>query len=231
VPDHIGVAVLGDLLPSQLATYEHDVAPVDVRVADNSHDRFLADLVRESVDVVVLESPVLDPDVVRQLQQYMQQADAAHGVIVYGFGRARDVDSARDLRIVALRAPVDVAQIRAAILSACVPSAPALPKNEAAEDAPAADWNYDGQVAPRRFNNQQLATLVQASTTIDCECPHHLAQLVGDLTAFEIYSANCANRDEDDAALHRYLHQTTAEARALIEAALERVADAEGIDY
>ena len=231
VPDHIGIAVLGDLLPSQLAAYEHDVAPVEVRVADSNHERFTADLARESVDVVVLESPVLDPGVSGQLQEYMQQANAARGVIVYGFGRARDVDSARDSRIVALRAPVDIADIRAAILRAYVPSAPARSKSKPAKDASAVAWDFDGRVTPRRFNNQQLAKLVQASTTIDCECPHHLAQLVGDLTAFEVYSANCANRDEDDAALHRYLHQTTAQARTLIEAALQRVADAEGIDY
>ena len=49
--------------------------------------------------------------------------------------------------------------------------------------------------------------------------------------AFEIYSSQCANRDDEDAALHRYLHQTTAQARSLIEIALERVAEAEGIDY
>ena len=85
-------------------------------------------------------------------------------------------------------------------------------------------------VAPRRSSNSQLAALAQASTAIDCECPQHLAQLVADLTAFEIYSANCANRD-DDAALHRYLHRTTAAARNLIETAPGRVADAEGIDY
>ncbi|MBT8066678.1 MAG: MerR family transcriptional regulator, partial [Gammaproteobacteria bacterium] len=93
------------------------------------------------------------------------------------------------------------------------------------------EWRFSGPIAPRRFTNRQLATLTRASTAIDCECPHHLAQLVGDLTAFEIYSAQCANRDDDDAALHRYLHQTTAQARALIEIALERVAAAEGIDY
>ena len=36
---------------------------------------------------------------------------------------------------------------------------------------------------------------------------------------------------EEDAALHRYLHQTTAQARALIEVALQRVAEAEGLEY
>ena len=55
--------------------------------------------------------------------------------------------------------------------------------------------------------------------------------MTGDLSAFEVYSANCANRSAEDAALHAYMHATTAQARALIEGALERVAQAEGIAY
>lgn len=231
VPEHIGVAVFGDFLPNQFAAWEHDVAPVEIRISDNNRERFMADLKRQPVDVVVLESPVLDGEVAGRLLQYMEQAGAARGVIVYGFGRVRDIDSARDSRLVVLRSPVDVDEIRAAILRAYVSNSPARPKKDPAPDASATAWDFAGPVAPRRFNNQQLANLVQASTTIDCECPHHLAQLVGDLTAFEVYSANCANRDAEDAALHRYLHQTTAQARALIEAALERVAVAEGIDF
>ena len=66
---------------------------------------------------------------------------------------------------------------------------------------------------------------------MDCECPKHLVQLVSDLSAFEVYSDRCANRDDEDAALHRYLHRTTAEARALVESALEKLADAEGLSY
>jgi hypothetical protein len=49
------------------------------------------------------------------------------------------------------------------------------------------------------------------------------------LTAFEIYSAQCSNRDAEDAALHHYLHQTTARARELIEIALAKVVEAEKI--
>ena len=231
LPDHIGVAILGDLLPNQFATYAHDIGPVDVLVADSNHDRFVADLTRQSIDVVVLESPVLDSEVCERLREYMEQAGAARGVIVYGFGRVRDINTARDSRIVVLRAPVDVDEVRAAVVRAYTPSAPVRSRDQRGDDPSGGTWDFAGPIAPRRFNNLQLANLVQASTTIDCECPHHLAQLVGDLTAFEVYSANCANRDEDDAALHRYLHQTTAQARALIEIALERVADAEGIDY
>ena len=88
-----------------------------------------------------------------------------------------------------------------------------------------------GTVAPRRFNAQQLANLARITSSIVCECPQHLAQLVTDLSAFEIYSANCVSRGDDDEALHRYLHKTTAAARAMIEAALERVAKAENLSY
>ena len=230
-PDHIRVAILGDFLPNQFAAHERDIAPIEVVVADNNRDRFMADLTRHRIDVVVLESPVLDSEVSKRLVEYMDQAGAARGVIVYSFGRVRDIGSARDSRIVVLRSPVDVDEVRAGVIRAYTPSFPARPKDAPGPDASAAEWDFTGPIAPRRFNNLQLTNLAQASTTIDCECPHHLAQLVGDLTAFEVYSANCAHRDEEDAALHRYLHQITAQARALIEIALERVADAEGIEY
>ena len=230
LPDNIAVAVLGDFLPNLLSMHERDLAPVNVVVSDSNRDRFVADLHRQDVDVLVFESPVLDGSVSAQLLDLMQQAGAARGVLVYSFGRARDVDLAKDARIHVLRSPVNVDEVRAAVMRAYTPGAtarrPARP-----EDPRASSWNFSGPVAPRRFNNQQLATLARASTSIDCECPHHLAQLVGDLSAFEVYSANCANRDEEDAALHRYLHRTTAHARALIEEALERVAKAEGIEY
>ena len=230
-PDRIGVAILGDFLPGSFAIDQRDIAPLEVVIADDNHDTFVADVARHSVDVVVLESPVLDDSVKDQMLEYLDRAGAARGVIVYNFGRVRDIDTARDSRIVALRSPVNVDEVRAAVIRSYAPAAVSLPKTTPVADSAEAAWHFSGPVAPRRFTNQQLSRLARASTAIDCECPHHLAQLVGDLTSFEVYSAQCANRDEDDAALHRYLHQTTAQARALIEAALERVAEAEGIEY
>ena len=231
VPERVRVAILGDFLPNQFAACGRELTPVELVVADANRENFMADVTRQPIDVVVLESPVLDSNVTGRMLELMDQADAARGVIVYGFGRVRDVDSARGSRIVVLRAPVDVEEVRAAILRAYTPAAPARASDSPAADSAVDTWDFAGPIAPRRFSNLQLTKLAQASTAIDCECPHHLAQLVGDLTAFEVYSANCANRDEQDAALHRYLHRTTAQARALIEVALERVADAEGIDY
>lgn len=230
VPEHIGVAVLGDFLPGQLAADERDIAPIEILVAGDNRESFVADLLHHQIDVVVLEAPVLDDKAIEQLRQYLADSDMARGILVYSYGRTRDIDRANDSRIVTLRAPVDVNELHAAVLRAYAPVA-SRPKPSAAAGEQDATWRFSGPVALRRFTSRQLSTLAHASTAIDCECPHHLAQLVGDLTAFEIYSSQCANRGDDDAALHRYLHQTTAQARTLIEIALERVAEVEGIDY
>ncbi|MEL7186603.1 MAG: MerR family transcriptional regulator [Pseudomonadota bacterium] len=231
VPDHVAVAMLGDFLPNQFSTHGRGTAPIEIVISDNSHDRFMADLSRQKVDVVILESPVLDSEVCDRVLQYMQQSGAPRGVVVYSFGRARDVDIARNSRIVTLRSPVDVDEVCAAVLRAFTPTSATRPKEPSVPEASVPDWEFGGPIAPRRFNNSQLTRLARVSTAIDCECPHHLAQLVADLTAFEVYSAQCSSRNDEDAALHRYLHQTTAQARALIEVALQRVADAEGIEY
>ena len=232
IPDRVGVAVLGDYLPSRLRSSTTDLAPLEILVADSNPERFLADLGRHAPDALIMEVPVLDRDAVTRMTQLMRDHGAAGGVIVYNFGASPDVDRARAARLVVTRAPIDADEIRSAVIRA-VTGTPLTTARAAVTKQPAlpAEWQFSGPVETRRFSQQQLATLASASTAIDCECPHHLAELVSDLSAFEIYSANCANRDDDDAALHRYLHQTTAQARALIEIALEKVAEAEGIDY
>lgn len=231
VPDHIGVAVFGDNLPAQLLLHERDISPLEVRVADSNRDRFAADLRNQSADVVILESPILDSATLPQLHDFMKECGAERGIIIYTFGRARDVELARQRGIVVVRAPVDVDEVQAAVVRCYAQPSVTRARVEKPQRSESREWHFSGAIAPRLFNQQQLANLANTSSAIDCECPQHLAQLVSDLSAFEIYSANCANRDDDDAALHRYLHQTTAQARALIEVALEKVADAEGLDY
>lgn len=233
VPGRVRAAVFGDTLPRTLPPDAERLAPVEVQVADSDDERFKADLATHEVDVVVLQCAVLDADATDRLGDYMQRGGATRGVIVYGFGRTRDVARARASGCVVLRAPVDADDLVAAVIRSfgrgTAARAPSPPRPAAAATDTA--WEFDGAPAPRRFTPAQLARLAGVSNTIDCECPQHLAQLVGDLTSFEIYSAQCANRDDDDAALHRYLQQTTAKARSLIEVALERVARAEGLEF
>ena len=229
-PAALSVAVLGDFLPRQLLEHKGGTAPLEIRIADSGRERFSADLRHQAVDVVVLEKPVLDAEALAEMQRHLSDSGSALGVIVYSFGRTRDIEAAAEQGIVPLRAPVGVDELRDATSRSARQDSRALRDACPAQEAPDA-WEFSGPVAARRFSPQQLANLASAQTEVECECPKHLAQLVSDLSAFEVYSDRCANRDDEDAALHRYLHRTTAEARALVESALQKVAEVEGLSY
>lgn len=85
------------------------------------------------------------------------------------------------------------------------------------------------QAPPRRWDDASLAEFAGRSSTIACECPRHVAELLVQLSRFEAYSAECEHRRADDAALHAYLARVAAAARARFEAALEHVALHEGL--
>ena len=50
------------------------------------------------------------------------------------------------------------------------------------------------------------------------------------MSRFEQYSEECENRTREDAALHAYLHQTTARARLMLEETLVKLIEVEGLD-
>lgn len=231
-PDRIATVVLGDFLAGKLLASSIDLDPLELVVVDTNRERFEADLSRHTADVVVVENAVLDAATIDRVRRYMSMTGAARALIVYTFGKSSDVERANGLDIGTLLSPVSERDVHAAVVRSHV--APAARRPTPAETRKQDDdtpWRLDEPAAPRRFSQQQLANLASVSSPIDCECPQHLAQLVSDLSAFEVYSANCASRNDDDAALHRYLHHTTARARALIEEALETVAVAEGLSF
>jgi hypothetical protein len=82
---------------------------------------------------------------------------------------------------------------------------------------------------PRRWDDAALADFAGLSSTIACECPRHVAELLIQLSHFEAYSAECRHRSPADAELHAYLQQVAATSRARFEAALEHVALHEGL--
>ena len=86
-----------------------------------------------------------------------------------------------------------------------------------------------GVAAPRRYDDATLTDFAGLSSTIACECPRHVAELLMQLSHFEAYSAECENQSPADAELHAYLQRVAGASRALFESALERVAIQEGL--
>jgi DNA-binding transcriptional MerR regulator len=86
-----------------------------------------------------------------------------------------------------------------------------------------------GPVPPRRYDDAALAVFAQLSGNIACECPAQVVTLLGQLTQFEDYSAQCQQLNPADAALHADLQRVAGMARALFEQALEQIAIYEGL--
>lgn len=84
-------------------------------------------------------------------------------------------------------------------------------------------------VPARRWDDASLADIAGLSSTVACECPRHISELLTLLTHFEAYSADCEQLSPEDAELHAYLCQVAATSRAQFETALERVAEHEGL--
>ncbi|MEO7850766.1 MAG: MerR family transcriptional regulator [Rubrivivax sp.] len=84
-------------------------------------------------------------------------------------------------------------------------------------------------VPPRRWDDAALADFAGLSSTVACECPRHVVELLVQLSHFETYSAECEQRSAADAELHAYLRQVASGSRARFEAALEHVALHEGL--
>jgi len=86
-----------------------------------------------------------------------------------------------------------------------------------------------GPAPARRWDDAALVDFAGLSSTIACECPRHVAELLMQLLHFEAYSAECESRSPADAELHVYLRQVAAASRTRFEQALEQVALHEGL--
>lgn len=230
-PDDVRIGILGDFLPVQFLEHTREIAPLNIVITDNDDKRFAVDIAHQSLDFILVESPVLDQQTIERLRDMVKESGLRAAMVLYKFATSSDVDRAKDAGLIVVRSPADVDHVRALLLRAATQNVTyAARKADEQPGADSAGLGEPGDIPPRLYTQHQLARLSKITSAIDCECPHHLASLVTDLTAFEIYSAQCANRNEDDAALHRYLHYTTAQARAAIETALKKVVEIENLD-
>jgi DNA-binding transcriptional MerR regulator len=204
------VAVVGEAISLQL---ERHRLPA-LKVVASSPNQAIAEKTLQKVkaDALLIELPTLQRETPQAIRALAQQLAAQQVVVVYGFGPKPIEQELSALGYRLTRSPLDLEQLETLL---------GLP--------PAASMPHIETVAPRRFDNKSLAEITMASVALQCECPHHLADLLMRLGNFETYSAECESRSPADAELHHYLSEITGSARALLEAALVRVAEAEGL--
>jgi len=184
-------------------------------------------------DLLVIERDSIFPEDIHAIQSLVEKFSARRAILVYRFAR-EDVIQPLDLkRITALRAPVDAAEIQLACIAdiqLALRSGRCLAGNDATKaEPPQKRPQIPDSIPPRVFSDEQLVRVSRVSSVVKCECPQHLANLLSSLSAFERYSELCEDRNAEDAALHAFLHRTTAQCRSQMEAALSEVLAQEGV--
>ncbi len=193
----------------------------------------LADFERAAMqhrsEVLVFEFPALNADLAAATLAIARRVGNAMTVIVYGYAASSVLQRlTRFSELKLLRSPTTLAMIE----TACTGEVTRMDRRGMASVPPnGAGFDITAEkVKPRQFSDEMLAQVAVTATSIKCECPRHLADLLHRLNAFEAYSLDCESRNEKDNTIHSALHRATAHARATIETALTHLLTAEGID-
>jgi DNA-binding transcriptional MerR regulator len=220
------VAVLGAALCDRLRRESAGLDGLELVGLFEREDELLDGLGGAPADLVLLEYPSLQPDQVPEICQLLARSGIGRAILIYGFATQATLERLAARRILAKRAPVEIAELR----RCCLALGPHSAQRRPDESGAAADPDLALPIPPRRYDAARLARIAAASPAVRCECPRHLSDLIAALGAFESYCEGCESRHPDDAALHAYLHASTARARSLMETALARLLAAEGMD-
>lgn len=197
--------------PSSMDTEKAASEGVTVLGQYNNWMAFETAVMERSPAAMVIEMAALMPQRVDDILRLFWRSSFVHVVVCYGFSQAAQVRRLEAEGVIALQSPVGSSQIIRELRRS---------PNEA-HPRPA---TTRAVLEPRMFEDAALLEIARRTTTVDCECPHHLVGIIRTLNEFEFYSANCEHRGADEAALHAMLRASTAQARAVMERALVEVA-------
>lgn len=217
VSSRMRVAVVGQSLVRRIAADRREQGSLDVQRGCDDLTQAVALFEGAHVDALLVELSELDHVAVPLIVAARAALGVSAVVVMYRFCASATIRELRAHGCLVARVPAELGELLHLCRTAMAgkPPLPAAPAR--------------AHVAPRRFNDEVLASITNASNTLQCECPRHLAELLMMTGSFERYSAQCANRNEADAQLHQELEHAAGLARTVLEAAMARLARAEGI--
>ncbi|WP_429251398.1 MerR family transcriptional regulator [Paraburkholderia sp. GAS333] len=224
VPGEIRMAFVGSQLAQHLQSAGVDLQQYGVTTLTTFDDLADATAANDNgerpaaLDALLVSVDSLQEDVATQIIALGGVVRAKAIAVVYGFGTGPAAEILRAAGVRLHREAESRTEFRQMLADLCE----RVHLQERSGDDVV--WSRVG----RRYEDSELESMATRSSTIACECPRHLVELVMKLSAFERYSDTCTSRSAQDAALHRYLGDVSNRACAMVEAALERVAREEG---
>jgi hypothetical protein len=214
------LALLGDTYPSQLRENPQALKDLEVVWVGSSQEDFRAQVPARQPHILVLDFLDLSKVPEGYVLKLLELTGASRAIVTYRFAQRALVaryGSSEQIRM--LQGPISLSLLRAhAFLFALNDT---LPRKGSSGDGPMSQTaTLPSPPKPPRYTSEQLGRLMEISSAVQCECPNHLAQLVGGLLAFESYSKACESRDDKDREVHALLYRQTAAAREVMEEAL-----------
>lgn len=213
---NIKVAVYGFDVVNKIGNNPKSLKNLQLQFAEIDFDSFKNKLSGIDVELLIIEYETLENKNIQEIYNLLGASGANHAILIYWFSESKLIESINKSLITPVRSPIELSEL----VIVC---------NNLYDLS--SDLNIDVKNQERIFKYSELASIASCTPTVECECPHQLVTLIYSLLAFEKYSMECESRNLQDAKLHRFLFETTSNARLLIEKALEKVAEIEGIDY
>lgn len=231
------VALLAPSLQMQIEMNAQSISAFDVCVREADADRFRLSLRSKPCEVAIVELESLGKEALAHARSFLGAAGSPLLFILYRFASRSELARLARAGASLVRTPIRLEALNSVVhdqlmITRAKKGKALFAEGAAGGDARKASWSQSAGAAAsveRRFDDAQLARLIELTTAVDCECPNHLSSLISGLVAFEEYSRNCESRDEVDAAQHRQLAEGTAEARARMEQLLLELCEHEGI--
>ncbi len=227
----VNLAIFHSTLPQYLRATkdEGDQKNMQVVLATDQRQALLEAGGKVKVDALVADLGLLGDTPEAMISELERVLRPELTVIVYAFAKWEIIERLRGPHRQLMRAPVSARSLRSNMLGLIVKHLTQAPPQPAAPIETGL-LRIEQQAPMRRYDDMQLAALQDVVSAVDCECPNQVADLVLALTAFESYSAQCQNKNEKDAKMHRLLARVTGHARAVMEYGLKELCAFENID-
>jgi DNA-binding transcriptional MerR regulator len=175
------------------------------------------------IDILIVEVNSFFPEDLKIIHKALTDLSAGRAIVIYQFASSKVFETVDARKISLLRGPVNAAEVQLA----CGRGGRIEKQGKTNKTV---NLEVDEHSIPARlFTPEQLRAISKRASVVKCECPQHLTNLLSGLVAFEEYSGRCEVLNEEDAKLHGYLQQETANCRLRLERALQAVLDSEGI--
>ena len=176
----------------------------------------------EPFDMLVVECPSGSMGQLNGIEALAKRLGAERTLITYQLGNDKWLEAVERRSMIAMTFPPDPARLAFEVSRIAVTQ-----QTEQGEF----DLGELVKIKDRTFSEPELAAARALKSTLNCECPRHLADLITALANFEQYSSECSVENWHDAAVHASIYAYANQSRWLMEKALSAVLEDRGQEF